>query len=91
MTVPDPLHTVTDSATAFEDRLAFFGDTSAPPPERFLDERDAARARAIWDATVEKLGFGPRPHPAAYIAPEPDPDRLAARVAHGYEEQEARP
>lgn len=89
MTAPDPLHTVTDSATAFEERLAFFGDTAAPPPERFLDERDAARARAIWDATLEYLGF-PTVHRIVIGGdPEPDPHRLAARVAHGYEDQEA--
>lgn len=30
MTAPDPLHTVTDSATAFEERLAFADDGAGP-------------------------------------------------------------
>lgn len=66
MTASDPLHTVTDSATAFEDRLRCADDVELTPAqaaarvahgheEQFLNEHHHAQARRVWDATVERM------------------------------------
>lgn len=122
MTAPDPLPTVTDSATAFEDRLAFADDGAGPVIYH------AVKAHQTWQAAYERIvksaqatkwwteqmqliaGGGPEPTEhrdpitweplpngsmpcfttPIFTAPEPDAHRLAARVAHGYEDQEVR-
>lgn len=164
MTAPDPLHTLTDSATAFEDRLAFADDGAGPvlyhavKAHQKLDEtfahiqRVMERTRqeevrmlhsifgpeptehrdpitweplpaehecgSVWNATYTPDGiacphgfevragdtfyldgqecvlgeFEPVNQPCfttpIFTAPDPDPARLAARFAHGYEDQE---
>lgn len=174
MTAPDPFPTVTDSATAFEDRLAFADDGAGPVlyhavkahvvltanVERFqqaLERTHRAAAYYTWWTEQMQLiaGGGPEatehrdpitretlttqhqcgdicnatstpdgircPHgfevhagdtfyldgqecvlgefqkvnqpcftTPIFTGPDPDPARLAARVAHGYEDQEAR-
>lgn len=135
MTAPDPLPTVTDSATAFEDRLTFFEqDGTAHAAEHtgpdtwlnFIDYEPTPQATTMLIPVVEEIhppfrqrltittpergldlhaafraGFDPMAarvtetlrcmaEQQALTAPEPDAHRLAARVAHGYEDQEAR-
>lgn len=125
----DPLPAVTDSATAFEARLAFADDGAGPVlyhaakahveltanVERFqraLERTHRAAAYYTWWMEQMQLIAGGGPEPTEhrdpitweplpngsmpcfttpiFTAPEPDAHHLAARVAHGYEDQEAR-
>lgn len=89
MTATDPLQTTRDSAQAFEDRLAFFATTS---PSRALTHGPDGKpvdVTAAFRSTAEPMAARVRETLRTMRATEaePDQDRLAARVAHGYQDE----
>lgn len=87
MTATDPLRTTRDSAQAFEDRLAFFADGSSIG-DRIVLGFEQQLAKPGPNTTIYNTdGITATDLAAVEAMQHPDPARIAARVAHGYQDE----